>query len=320
MRDSLGEAAEASEERTMPLDPRSAGSVSRRRSMEGISCGEGRTAHPSNVVSPGAPASGGSECVFSDAEGGIRLYRGNSLAFMNEIAEECPEGRFDTIFADPPYFLSNGGITCHAGKMVKVDKGAWDRSRGPELNHEFNRAWLSRCRRLLKPNGTLWVSGTHHVIHSVGFAMQQLGMKILNDIVWEKPNPAPNLSCRYFTHSTETVIWAAKDAGSKHVFNYGAMKERNGGKQMKSVWRMTAPGKKEKVHGKHPTQKPVALLERILLASTEPGAEVFDPFAGSATTGVAAIRTGRKFTGCEIEDRFVALSVERLESALRNAR
>ncbi len=288
--------------------------------MDHVSYGDGHITHPSDVASIGAPVPGESECVFSDAGAGIRLYRGNSLAFMDEIAEECPEGRFDTIFADPPYFLSNGGITCHAGKMVKVDKGAWDRSRGPELNHEFNRAWLSRCRRLLKPNGTLWVSGTHHVIHSVGFAMQQLGMKILNDIVWEKPNPAPNLSCRYFTHSTETVIWAAKGAGSKHVFNYGAMKERNGGKQMKSVWRMTAPGKKEKVHGKHPTQKPVALLERILLASTEPGAEVFDPFAGSATTGVAAIRTGRKFVGCEIEDRFVALSVERLESALFDAR
>ena len=144
-------------------------------------------------------------------------------------------GRFDAIFADPPYFLSNGGITCHAGKMVKVDKGDWDVSRGPELNHEFNTEWLRRCQRVLKPNGTIWVTGTHHVIFSIGYALQQLGFKILNDIAWEKPNPPPNLSCRYFTHSTETILWAAKDAKSKHVFNYSAMKAVTG-KQMKTVW------------------------------------------------------------------------------------
>ena len=235
---------------------------------------------------------------------------------MDNLAARYPGGRFEAIFADPPYFLSNGGITCHAGKMVKVDKGSWDRSRGPEINHEFNRAWLSRCRRLLKPNGAIWVSGTHHVIHSAGFAMQQLGMKILNDITWEKPNPAPNLSCRYFTHSSETVIWAAKSARSKHYFDYALMKGQNGGKQMKSVWRMTPPKKEEKAYGKHPTQKPVALLERIILASTEPGDTVFDPFSGSSTTGVAAIRTGRQFVGCERDEAFVSLSEQRLRAAL----
>ncbi len=257
-------------------------------------------------------------CAFENAEMGVWLYRANCLEFMDNLAARYPDGRFGTIFADPPYFLSNGGITCHAGKMVKVDKGSWDRSRGPEINHEFNRAWLSRCRRLLKPNGTIWVSGTHHVIHSVGFAMQQLGMKILNDITWEKPNPAPNLSCRYFTHSGETIIWAAKSARSKHYFDYGLMKGQNGGKQMKSVWRMSPPKKDEKIYGKHPTQKPVALLERIVLASTEPGDTVFDPFSGSSTTGVAAIRTGRQFVGCELEDDFVSLSEQRLLSALRD--
>jgi site-specific DNA-methyltransferase (adenine-specific) len=138
---------------------------------------------------------------------GVWLYHANCIEFMDILIRKFPEGKFDMVFADPPYFLSNGGITCHAGKMVKVDKGQWDKSKGPELNHEFNIAWLSRCQTLLKPNGTLWVSGTHHVIHSVGYAMQQLGMKILNDITWEKPNPPPNLSCRYFTHSTETIIW-----------------------------------------------------------------------------------------------------------------
>ena len=239
---------------------------------------------------------------------------------MDRLAERSPDGEFDMIFADPPYFLSNGGITCHAGKMVKVDKGAWDQSQGPELNHEFNRAWLSRCQRLLRPNGTIWVSGTHHVIHSVGFAMQQLGMKILNDIVWEKPNPPPNLSCRYFTHSGETIIWAAKNFRSKHAFNYELMKSLNSGKQMKSIWKMPAPGRDEKTYGKHPTQKPVALLERIILSSTNREDQVFDPFSGSSTTGVAAVNTGRKFVGCELEDEFIALSRKRLHAALTKAR
>ena len=238
---------------------------------------------------------------------------------MDDVAERHSAGSFDLIFADPPYFLSNGGITCHSGRMVKVDKGAWDQSHGAELNHEFNLAWISRCQRLLKPNGTLWVSGTHHVIYSVGFAMQQLGMRILNDITWEKPNPPPNLSCRYFTHAGETLVWAAKSAKSKHVFNYDLMKIHNAGKQMKSIWRMTAPRPGEKMHGRHPTQKPIALLERIMLSSSNEGDRVFDPFAGSSTTGVAAIRTKRKFIGCELEEEFVELSKKRLSAALREA-
>lgn len=224
--------------------------------------------------------------------------------------------QFDVIFADPPYFLSNGGVTCQAGRMVKVDKGSWDKSQGPDLNHEFNRAWISRCQDLLKPNGTLWVSGTHHVIHSVGFAMQQLGMKLLNEVTWEKPNPPPNLSRRYFTHASETILWAAKNERSKHVFNYRLMKSLNSGKQMKSVWRMTAPKADEKKLGKHPTQKPVELIARIILASSREGDLVFDPFAGSSTTGVAAIETRRRFVGCELEDAFVQLSKDRLAASL----
>jgi site-specific DNA-methyltransferase (adenine-specific) len=235
---------------------------------------------------------------------------------MDILSSQYPDGVIDMIFADPPYFLSNGGITCHAGKMVKVNKGQWDKSNGPEMNHEFNMAWLSRCRQVLKPNGTIWVSGTQHVIHSVGYAMQQLGMKILNDITWEKPNPPPNLSCRYFTHSTETIIWAAKNEKSKHCFHYDAMREMNSGKQMKSVWTMTAPSGDEKIFGKHPTQKPVQLLERIILASTAAGNIVFDPFSGSSTTGVAAIKLKRQFVGCELEADFLALSAKRLESAI----
>ncbi|MBN1756135.1 site-specific DNA-methyltransferase [bacterium] len=235
---------------------------------------------------------------------------------MDMLIAKYPEGKFDMIFADPPYFLSNGGITCHAGKMVKVDKGQWDKSNGPEINHEFNISWLSRCQKVLKPNGTIWVSGTHHVIHSVGYAMQQLGMKILNDITWEKPNPPPNLSCRYFTHSTETIIWAAKTEKSKHCFNYDTMREVNNGKQMKSVWSFTAPNGEEKEFGKHPTQKPIALLERIILASTNEGELILDPFSGSSTTGIAAIKKHRKFVGTELETEFINLSIARLKHAI----
>ena len=256
------------------------------------------------------------KCVFRDDVLGVWLYLANCIEFMDMLIRQQPAGVFDIIFADPPYFLSNGGITCHAGKMVKVDKGRWDKSNGPELNHEFNSAWISRCQKLLKPNGTLWVSGTHHVIHSVGYAMQQTGMKILNDITWEKPNPPPNLSCRYFTHSTETLIWAAKNDKSRHCFNYDIMRELNRGKQMKSVWTMTAPGKDEKVFGKHPTQKPVRLLEQVILSCTHAGDLVFDPFAGSSTTGVAAINLKRGFVGCELSPEFAALSTKRLEQAV----
>ena len=255
-----------------------------------------------------------SRLVFSNREVGAYLYQANCLEIMDAISEKYPNGCFDMIFADPPYFLSNGGFTCQAGKMVKVHKGDWDKSQGAEVNHAFNLEWLARCQRLLKPNGTIWVSGTMHVIYSIGYAMQQLGYKLLNDIAWEKPNPPPNLACRYFTHSTETVIWAAKSQKSKHCFNYDLMRKYNGDKQMKSVWRFTAPGSAEKEHGKHPTQKPLALLERCIEASTNPGDFIFDPFAGSSTTGVAALRLNRKFCGVEMEDEFVNLSIKRLNA------
>jgi site-specific DNA-methyltransferase (adenine-specific) len=291
--------------------------------------------------------------AYSDSAHGIYLYQNNCLAVLDAIAAKYPEGRFDMIFADPPYFLSNGGITCHAGKMVAVHKGDWDKSRGPEWNHEFNTEWLKRCQRVLKPNGTIWVSGTHHVIFSVGFAMQQLGFKILNDIAWEKPNPPPNLSCRYFTHSTETILWAAKSEKSKHLFNYQEMRKVTG-KQMKTVWRkeefstridadlrgleektnsdsekisdnscqsvskefspiwtMTAPGGDEKKFGKHPTQKPVALIERCIRASTKEGDCVLDPFLGGGTTAVAALRTKRHCVGIDLDKAHIELAAKR---------
>lgn len=253
-----------------------------------------------------------SRLAHADAGRRLYLYHGDCLAIMDAIARRHPRGVVDLIFADPPYFLSNGGITCHAGRMVKVDKGAWDQSRGAEANHEFNREWLRRCQALLKPDGTIFVSGTHHVILSVGYAMQQLGMKLLNQITWQKPNPPPNLACRCFTHSTETILWAARSGGSRHHFDYAAMKRANGGKQMKDVWNFTAPGRDEKGHGRHPTQKPLALLERILLAASRPGDLVLDPFLGSGTTAVAAAALGRGCIGIESDAVHLALARARL--------
>ena len=250
--------------------------------------------------------------VFHDPARHIKIYQGDCI----EILTALPESSVDLIFADPPYFLSNGGITCHAGKMVSVNKGEWDRSRGPDANHEFNRAWLAACQRALKPHGTIWVSGTSHVIHSVGFAMQQLGYKLLNDVSWVKPNPPPNLSCRYFTHATETIIWAAKNAKSRHTFHYAAMKLQAGGRQMKSVWTIPPPETHEKRFGKHPAQKPVALLERILLASSNEGDLVLDPFLGSGTTAIAALKLSRLVIGMDAESIATNLAAIRICSEL----
>ena len=247
--------------------------------------------------------------AFNDEKHHLRIYQSDCLVLM----EKLPASSVDLIFADPPYFLSNGGITCHAGKMVSVNKGSWDVSQGPDANHAFNTSWLAAAQRLLKPNGSIWVSGTAHVIHSVGFAMQQLGFKLLNDISWVKPNPPPNLSCRYFTHATETIIWAAKDKKSRLTFNYKLMKETNRGKQMKSVWEIKPPETWEKKFGKHPTQKPVALLERILLASSNEGDLVLDPFSGSGTTVLAALRTKRHAIGIELESKYIEQTRKRLQ-------
>ena len=249
--------------------------------------------------------------VWQSPDGLSALYCAEALSLMRDI----PDDSVDCIWTDPPYLLSNDGVTCVAGKRVSVNKGEWDRSSGFENDHEFNLSWLGECHRILKPAGTIWVTGTLHIYLSVGMAMMQLGFRLLNDITWEKTNPPPNLGCRCFTHSTETLLWATKaPKGSKHkyTFHYQDMKAENGGKQMKTVWQYPAAPRKEKLHGKHPTQKPVALIDRCLRASTNPGDVVFDPFAGTASTGVAALPLGRAFIGCEVSEEYARIGGKRL--------
>ena len=241
------------------------------------------------------------------------LLQGDCIQKLQEIADNS----IDTIFADPPYFLSNGGISVQSGKQVCVDKGDWDKGGTPEYIYTFNRQWLALCRPKLKDNGTIWISGTHHNIHVVMRCLQELGYKILNTITWQKSDPPPNLSCRYFNFSTELIIWARKYEKKPHKFNYNTMKQMNGGSQMTDVWRLPAVSSYEKTCGKHPTQKPLRLLYRIILASTNVGDTVLDPFAGSSTTGIAANLLGRKYIGIEQDNKFVHLSILRRQ-ALEN--
>jgi len=245
------------------------------------------------------------------------LYHSNSLDFLNEL----PENSVDMVFADPPYLLSNGGFTCDSGKMVSVNKGQWDVSNGLKKDFDFHLAWIKACQRVLKPNGTIWISGTYHSIYQCGFALQVNKFHILNDIAWFKPNASPNLSCRFFTASHETLIWARKDKSAKHLFNYELMKNgdwpedqlKKPGLQMRSVWSIYPPQNGEKKFGKHPTQKPLNLLNRIVLASTKKGDLVLDPFTGSSTTGLACYLNDRKFIGVDLEDKYLDLSIKRLK-------
>ena len=225
----------------------------------------------------------------------------------------------DMIFADPPYFLSNNGVTCCGGRMVSVNKADWDKSNTTsdlyKSKHQFNRKWIRLCKNVLKPNGTIWISGTMHNIFSVGMALEQEGFRIINNITWQKTNPPPNLACRCFTHSTETILWACKnDKKTKYFFNYNLMKDLNLGKQMKDVWTGSITRPSEKVNGKHPTQKPEYLLERIVQASTQIGEIILDPFCGSGTTGVAAIRHGCDFIGIDNVQEYLEIAKKRLES------
>jgi site-specific DNA-methyltransferase (adenine-specific) len=216
--------------------------------------------------------------------------------------------KFDMVFADPPYFLSNGGLTIKNGKIASVNKGKWDKSKGFEFINNFNRKWLKLVRDKMKEDATIWISGTMHNIFSIGQILTELNFKILNIVTWQKTNPPPNFSCRYFTHSTEQIIWARKNIKIPHYFNYELMKKLNNGKQMKDVWPLPAIAKWEKSCGKHPTQKPLSVLTRIILASTKEKAWILDPFAGSSTTGIAANLLERKFVGIDTEIEYLKIS------------
>jgi site-specific DNA-methyltransferase (adenine-specific) len=256
---------------------------------------------------------------FSEDE--FTLYHGNCI----EVLPGLPPDSVDLIFADPPYNLSNGGFTCHSGRRAPVHKGDWDESRGIGEDFLFHQAWIHACRRVLREEGSIWISGTYHSIYACGYALAAGGFHILNDICWFKPNAPPNLSGRYFTASHETLIWARKNPGSRHCYHYEEMKGghwpedplKKPGRQMRSVWSIPAPKGQEKREGRHPTQKPCALLLRVIQASSDEGTLVLDPFTGSSTTGLAASYLGRRFIGIDTDPAYIDLSIRRYR-ALRN--
>ena len=248
------------------------------------------------------------ESFFKSTNRDYTLLHGDSLKLLPKI-----DFKFDCIFADPPYFLSNGGISYQSGEVVCVDKGNWDKAETPEQIDTFNREWLALCREKLSDNGTIWISGTYHNIFSIANTLKSLGFKILNVVTWVKTNPPPNISCRFFTYSSEFVIWARKNPKKPHYFNYELMKKLNDNKQMPDVWHLPAIARWEKSCGKHPTQKPLSLLTRIILASTPENGWILDPFCGSGTTGIAASLLGRRFLGIEKELPFLEIAKNRRE-------
>jgi len=262
-----------------------------------------------------------------DPKNGINphYHNDNTAIFNNDCLELLaliPENSIDMIFADPPYMLSNNGFTCQNGRMVNVNKGKWDKSNGFENDALFHDTWISGCRRVLKPEGTIWISGTYHSIYQCGYILQKNDFHFLNDIIWFKPNASPNLSCRFFTASHETLIWARKDKKAKHVFNYDEMKNglfpedklKKENTQMRSVWSIPPPKNSEKEFGKHPTQKPLVLLLRIIKASTNENSIILDPFNGSGTTAIASYMAGNRFyIGAEIDPDYCELTVKKLK-------
>ena len=245
---------------------------------------------------------------FQSDQADFRLLRGDCIDLMPHLPSNV-----DMVFADPPYFLSNDGLTVKDGKVQSVNKGDWDKLVSDNEAYIFTYEWLSAVREKMADNATIWVSGTHHNIFTLGRILPQLDFKILNVITWEKTNPPPNFSCRFFTHSTEFIIWARKHPKVPHYFDYDLMKRLNNDKQMKDVWRLPAIAKWEKSCGKHPTQKPLALLAQIILASTKKNALILDPFAGASTTGIASNVLGRQFIGIDKEFEYLKLSQARYQ-------
>lgn len=234
------------------------------------------------------------------------LYQGDCRDIVSEL-----DRQFDMVFADPPYFLSNGGFSVQAGRMVSVDKGEWDKSRGRVADREFTLEWLAACRKVMKPSATIWVCGTFHNIFTVVDVLNELDFRILNVVTWQKSNPPPNLSCRCFTHSTEFIVWARKNRKVPHRYNYEVMRKIAGERQMTDVWRMPAISIWEKTCGKHPTQKPLGVVVRAILSCTQKGESVLDPFAGSCTTGIAANLLEREFVGMDTCNEYLEIGKER---------
>ena len=243
---------------------------------------------------------------FQSEQADFSLIKGDCLTLIPSIEKEL-----DMVFADPPYFLSNDGLTVKNGKVQSVNKGKWDKLISDDDATTFTYEWLAAVREKMADNATIWVSGTHHNIFTLGRILPELGFKILNVITWEKTNPPPNFSCRFFTHSTEFIIWARKHPKVPHHYDYDLMKRLNADKQMKDVWKLPAIARWEKSCGKHPTQKPLSVLTRIILASTKPKAWILDPFTGSSTTGIAANLINRRFLGIDQEIEFLELSKNR---------
>jgi modification methylase len=246
-----------------------------------------------------------------------RILPGDCIAAMRSLPDKC----VDLVFADPPYNLQLGGeLNRPDGSHVDAVTDHWDRFASFAEYDSFTRDWLTECRRVLKPDGALWVIGSYHNIYRVGSILQDLGFWILNDIIWRKTNPMPNFRGTRFTNAHETLIWASMGEKARYHFNYRAMKTLNDELQMRSDWVIPLCGGPERLkengHKAHPTQKPEALLYRIMLATSEQGDVVLDPFFGTGTTGAVARRLRREWIGCEREDSYRKLALERIEAAL----
>lgn len=236
----------------------------------------------------------------------ITLLRGDTFEYLRRI----PDSSIDLIIADPPYFLSNGGQTNSGGKWVSVNKGQWDMASKEEAE-QFYKRFIEETYRILKSDGTIWIFGTFHNIYTVGYYLDHNNFKILNNVTWQKSNPAPNLSHRMLTHSTETIIWAKKHDG-RHVFNYGQLKEENNLKEVTDVWTTPTTSRNEKRFGRHPTQKPLAVMKRIIQASSTQGSLILDPFVGSGTSAVAGKILNRKVICIDKSKEFLDLAQQRV--------
>ena len=243
---------------------------------------------------------------YQSSDNQFYLYQGDTIQVMRQL-----DLQVDVIFADPPYFLSNGGKKIQGRQMVSVDKGSWDKLDSLEQINSFNRKWIDACKTLLKDNGTIWVCGTFHNIYSVEMCLKEAGFQIINIITWQKSDPTPTWGDLHFNFSSEYIIWARKNPKSRHYFNFELMKQMNGGVLMPDVWKLPTVGMWEKTCGKHPTQKPLRLLYRIILASTQIGETILDPFAGSCTTGIAANLLDRKFIGIDQSEDYLNMGVRR---------